>query len=58
MAHKLNDDDTQNQWLKRFDSELYEPTYQNSINVPKVLMPTNKKTAKCPLLPEGKCIDV
>ena len=34
-----------NKWLKRMDTELNEPTKQNSIKVPKVVnvQPTNKK---------------
>ena len=53
MADKsiyLPNDDTQytpsvdyNQWLKRLDTQLNEPTYKNSIKVPKVAKPTNKK---------------
>ena len=45
----LPNDETQNclffrlQWLKRLDTQRNEPTNQNLINVPKVLMPTNKK---------------
>ena len=31
-------------WLKRFNTQLSEPTNQNSIKVPKVAKPTNKKT--------------
>ena len=33
-----------NQWLKRLDTHLNESTNQNSINVPKVVKPTNMKT--------------
>ena len=48
------------QWFRIYDTELNEPTYQNSIKVPKVIRPMNhkifnlklwglvKKTAKCP----------
>ena len=32
-----------NYWLKRLDTQLNEPTNQNSIEVPKVGKPTNKK---------------
>ena len=32
-----------NQWLERFDTQLNEPTNQNSLLVPKVVRPTNKK---------------
>ena len=31
------------QWLKRLDTQLNEPTNQNSIKVPKVVKLTNKK---------------
>ena len=31
------------QWLKRLNTQLYEPTDQNSIKVPKVVKPTEKK---------------
>ena len=54
MANKLiyiPNDNTQNyplcsdnQWLKRLDSQLHELTNKNSIEVPKVVKPTNKKT--------------
>ena len=30
-------------WLKRLDTQLIEPTNKNSIKVPKVVEPTNKK---------------
>ena len=33
-----------NKWLKRLDTQLNEPTYQNFIKVPNVVKPTNKKT--------------
>ena len=33
-----------NYWLKRFNTQLNDPTNQNSLKVPKVDMPTNKKT--------------
>ena len=33
------------------DNQLKEPKYQNSIKVPKVAKPTNKKTAQCSLPP-------
>ena len=33
-----------NKWLKRFDTQLIEPTNQNSIKVTKVGEPTKKKT--------------
>ena len=54
MANKLTyilNDYTQNtpsvdysQWLKRLNIQLNEPTNQNSIDVPKVIELTNKKT--------------
>ena len=33
-----------NQWLERLDTQLNEPTNQNSKKFPKVVKPTNKKT--------------
>ena len=33
-----------NQWLKRMNVQLNEPTNQNLIKVPKVVKTTNKKT--------------
>ena len=33
-----------NLWLKRLDTQLDETTKQNSIKVPKVVKPMNKKT--------------
>ena len=33
-----------NYWLKLLDPQLNEPTNQNSIKVPKVVKPMNKKT--------------
>ena len=49
MAGKLmyiSNDDSQNYnwWLKRLDTQLNEPINQNSIKVPKVVKPINKKT--------------
>ena len=35
-----------NQWLKRLDIQRNEPTNNNSLNVPKIVKPTNKKTIK------------
>ena len=32
-----------NEWLKRFDTQLNEPTIQNAIKVPKAVKPKNKK---------------
>ena len=34
----------QNKWLKRFDTQLNEPTKENSIKVPRVDKPRKKKT--------------
>ena len=31
-------------WLKRLDTQLFGPTIQNSLKIPKVVKPTNKKT--------------
>ena len=44
------------------DTELYEPTNQNSIKVSKVIKPTNKKrlvkkTAQCPLPSVLTCLN-
>ena len=54
MADKLKyilNDDIQNYpfciihlRLKRLDTQLNEPTNQNSLKIPKVVNPTNKKT--------------
>ena len=33
-----------NEWLKRLDTLINEPTNQNSIKVPMVVKPTNNKT--------------
>ena len=33
-----------NKWLKRLDTQLNEPTNQNSIIIQKVVEPTNNKT--------------
>ena len=33
-----------NRWLKHLDTQLNEPTNQNSIKAPKVVKPTNNKT--------------
>ena len=56
MAEKLmyipNDDNKitlsvdYNYWLKRLNTQLNELTKQNSVKVPKVVKPTNKKTFK------------
>ena len=33
-----------NEWLKRLDTQLNEPTFPNATIVTKIVMPTNKKT--------------
>ena len=42
--HKITPSVDYNQWLKRFDTQLYELKNQNAIKVPKVVKPMNKKT--------------
>ena len=50
-----------NQWLKRLYTQLYELTNQNSMRVPKIVKPTNKKTLlynfwdKCDKQPLSLC---
>ena len=51
LMYNLNNDtqiytilEDYNQWLKRLDTQLNEPTNQNSRKVPKVVKSTNKKT--------------
>ena len=46
MIHKITPSVDYNQLLKRSDSDtqLYEAANQNSVKVPKVVKPTNKKT--------------
>ena len=43
MINKIISSVDHNYRLKRLDTQLNEPTKQNSIKVPKVVMPTNKK---------------
>ena len=43
MMHKITPSVYLNQWLKPLDTQPNEKTNQNSIKVPKVVMPTNKK---------------
>ena len=43
MIHKINPSVDYNEWLKRLDTQLNETSNQNSIIVPKVDKPTNKK---------------
>ena len=41
MIHKITNSVDYNKWLKRMETQLNEPTNQNSIpKVPKVLKPT------------------
>ena len=42
--HKITPSVDYNWCLKRLDTQQNEPTYQNSIKVPKVVKPTNKKS--------------
>ena len=44
MIHKIISSVDINYLLKRFDTQLNEPTNQTSIWVPKFVEPTNKKT--------------
>ena len=44
MIHKITTSVDYNKWLKRLDTQLNQPTNQNSIKVPKVVKQTNKKT--------------
>ncbi len=45
MVHKITVYVDYNKWLKRrLDTQLNEPTILNSIEVPKVIKTTNKKT--------------
>ena len=41
--HKITHSVDFNEWLKCLDSKLNEQTNQNSIKVPKVVKPLNKK---------------
>ena len=43
MTHKIAPAVDINQWLKRSNTQLNKPTNQNSVKVPKVVRPTNKK---------------
>ena len=42
MIHKTTPSVDYNQWLKRLDNQLNEPTKQKSIKVPKVVKPLNR----------------
>ena len=44
MIHKITPFEDYNQWLKRLNTELNEPTNKKSRKVTKVVKPTNKKT--------------
>ena len=43
MIHKITRPVDYNKWLNHLDTQLNEPSNQNSMNVPKVDNPTNKK---------------
>ncbi len=42
--HTITPLEDYNFWLKRLDTQLKKSTNQNSLKVPKVARPTNKKT--------------
>ncbi len=44
MKHKITPSVDYKLWLKCMDTLLNEPSHQNSVDVPKVVKPTNKKT--------------
>ena len=44
MFHKVIPAVDCGKWLKRLDTQLNEPTNQNSIIAPKVVKPTSMKT--------------
>ena len=44
MLHKIKTSVDCNYWVKQLNTQLNEPTNQNSIKVPKVVRLTNKKT--------------
>ena len=44
MIHKITPSVDYNQFLKLLDTQLNEPTNQNSMKVLKYVKPTNKKT--------------
>ena len=44
MTNKITPSVDYKYWLKRWDTQLNEQTNQNSIKLPKVVRPTNKKT--------------
>ena len=45
MTHKITFSVDNNKWLKRLDTQPYEPTNQISIKVPKIVKPTTKNTS-------------
>ena len=45
MIHKIAPTVDYNLWLKRLDTQLNEPSNQDSIKVPKVVKPMNKKAS-------------
>ena len=44
MKNKITSSLDYNYWFKSLDTQLNDPTNQNSIKVPKIVEPTNKKT--------------
>ena len=44
MIHKILSPVDYNYWLERLETQLNESTNQNSLKVPRVVKPTNKKT--------------
>ena len=45
MINKITSSANYNYWLKHLDTKFIEPTNKNSIKVPKLVKPTNKKTS-------------
>ena len=43
LIHKITPSVYYNEWLKRLNIQLNKQTNQNSLKVPKVFIPTNKK---------------
>ena len=44
MINKINPSVDYSYWLKHLNTQPKEPTNQNSVEVPKLVKPTNKKT--------------
>ena len=44
MIHKITPSVDDKLGLKRLDTQINEPSNQNSLKVPKIVEPTNKKT--------------